>query len=89
MNITEYIRTYWPIFVTICTIAVWMVISDTKNQSRISALEDRADRQGNSIMIIQSQVVGILADVSGMKSKLDGISENVNYIRNRIDRVTQ
>jgi len=87
--IAEYVKNYWPIFVTIVTMGVTMVVRDTNNEARISALESRADRQGNSIMTLQVQVTNLSTDVSGIKATLDAVNQNVTYIRNRIDRVTQ
>lgn len=89
MNVTDYIKTYWPIFVTLLTISVTMIVKDTSNEARITALELRADRQGTTIMLLQGQVTGLANDVSSMKATVDAINNNVNYIRNRIDRVTQ
>lgn len=56
---------------------------------RLSSLEARQDRQGVSIAAIQVQVTGLSNDVSSMKATINSISDNVNYIRNRIDKVTQ
>lgn len=89
MNMTDYIKTYWPIFATIATIAVTMVVRDTSNEARITALEGRADRQTTSIVAIQSQVTSLSNDVSGMKSDIRSISSNVDYIRSRIDKAIQ
>lgn len=87
--IMDYIKIYWPIFVTLVTLAVAMVVRDTGNEARITALESRTDRQGTAIMVLQGQVTTLANDVSSMKATLDAVNQNVSYIRNRIDRVTQ
>lgn len=89
MNVTDYVKTYWPIFVTILTLAVGAIVKDTNNSARITALEGRADRQTASLMGMQLQVTSLANDVSGIKSDIGSIKDNVSYIRNRIDKATQ
>ncbi len=89
MTINEYIRTYWPIFVTIVTLAVGLYINDSIQNVRITALEVRQDRQATAIMTLNTQMTNVVTNFAALSSKVDAINENVTYIRNRIDRVTQ
>ena len=86
---TEYIRAYWPIFAAIVSLAVTALLSDAHQSSRLDALEQRQDRQGTAIMALQSDVTGLSNDIAGMKATVESINNNVNFIRDRIVRVTQ
>ncbi len=84
----EYIRTYWPIFVTILTLAVTAFTNDAIQTYRISSLEGRQDRQAASIMAVQTTLATQASDAARLAAKIDAISDNVNFIRDRIVKVT-
>lgn len=85
----DYIRTYWPIFVTLAGLAASLLMHVTLTNSRLTDLETENDRQDTSIVLVQGQTTLLANDVTGMKADIRSIAETVNYIRNRIDRVTQ
>lgn len=86
---TDYIKAYWPIFMSVATVLVTLVMQWAVFGYRISNIESRQDQQANTISEMQKQVTGLASDITGVKVKVDLINDNVNYIRNRIDRVTQ
>lgn len=80
-NIGEQFRTFWPVALVIISLAAqWAILGQ-----RVSALEDRVDRQGTSIADVRTQVAESQKDVAALNEKVDGVAENVNYIRSRID----
>ena len=87
MNVT--LKAYWPIIISIASVVVSFVAQWSIQGARITALEDRQDRQGVAMAAMQLQVTGLSNDISGIKATLASMSENLTYIRNRIDRVTQ
>ncbi len=89
MSIEDFLKKYGfliiPIVTAIISISgVWATFG-----IRISEIEARQDRQGTTITTLQTQVTGLANDISGIKATLGAINDNVNYIRNRIDKVTQ
>lgn len=89
MPLTDYIRTYWPIFSAIVSIAVALVMHVTLTNARVADLEKENDRQDAAVTLMQAQISIMSNDVTGMKSDIRSISESVIYIRNRIDKATQ
>lgn len=85
----ETLKGYWPIIISVLSVVVSFVAQWSIQGARISALEDRQDRQGINITGMQNQITSLANDVSGMKADIGSIKDNVSYIRTRIDRVTQ
>lgn len=85
----DYIKSYGSIGVAIATVAISLITQWAIFGVRLTNLEQRQDRQGTTIVTIQTQVTGLANDISGIKATLGAINDNVNYIRNRIDKVTQ
>lgn len=59
------------------------------NSYRIQALEDRQDRQGTAVMLLQSQQTDGIANYAALDAKLDAVIDNVSYIRSRIDSIVK
>lgn len=85
----EFIKSYGSIGLAIVTVIVSLITQWAVFGVRLSGVEDRQNRQGTTISTLQIQVTGLANDISGIKAKVDAINDNVNYIRNRIDKVTQ
>lgn len=85
----ENVTRYWPIFFSLTSILVSLIAQWAILGTRITAIEGRQDRQGAAITTIQDQVARQAADYAALAAKIDSINDNVNYIRSRIDRVTQ
>ncbi len=84
-SLAEAIKTYWPLaLVASSIIAQWAVFG-----IRIQNVEDRLDRQTTAITDIRTQLTETQNQYSALNAKLDGIDKNVDYIRDRIDRVGQ
>lgn len=86
---SEFLKSYGSIGLAIATVLVSLITQWAVFGVRLSAVEQRQDRQGTTITTLQGQVTGLANDISGIKAKVDAINDNVNYIRNRIDKVTQ
>lgn len=72
----------WAIvIVTASVVAQWSIFS-----TRLTAIEQRQDRQGDSIQTIQNSLSDVQTQYAGLNAKLDGISDNVSYIRSRLDK---
>lgn len=74
--------------VIIVTFGTSYIVTNTRNETRISALEARQDRQATALTNQQVQITNLANDVSGMKALLTAMNDNLTYIRNRIDRIT-
>lgn len=53
---------------------------------RLSSVEARQDRQGVSITAMQATLADVQSQYAAINAKLDAMSDNVNYIRSRIDK---
>lgn len=85
----DYLKSYGSIGIAAATIIISLVTQWAIFGVRLASVEERQNRQGTTIQALQSQVTGLANDISGMKEKLNSINDNVNYIRNRIDRAVQ
>ncbi len=80
-NLADQLRIFWPVALVVVSLAAqWAILGQ-----RVSALENRVDRQGTSIADVRTQVAESQKDVAALNEKVDGVAENVNYIRSRID----
>lgn len=52
---------------------------------RLTAVEARQDRQGTAITTINATLATQQSQFAALSAKLDAISDNVNYIRSRLD----
>lgn len=74
----------WAIVLVIASVvAQWAVFG-----VRLDNIEQRQDRQGNSIQTLQATVSTVQTQYAALNAKLDAIDSNVNYIRSRIDKAT-
>lgn len=85
----DYIKTYWPILIAFVSILISLVAQWAVLGVRISTVEARQDRQGDAITDVKNQLVVQASNYAELKAKLEGIADNVNYIRSRIDKATQ
>lgn len=83
----DYIKGYWPIFLSVTTVIVSLAAQWAVLGYRISAVEARQDRQGTAITALQGQTQTLTANYAELNAKIDAMNENVTYIRNRLDRV--
>ena len=84
LKFDEYLK-FWPIILAL----VSFISGFTLLQVRLSSVEARQDRQANSIMELQKQVNTQATNYATVQAKLENISENVSYIRSRIDNATK
>lgn len=89
LSFNEALKLYWPIGISIITIGVSFTAQWAVLGIRITALEDRQNRQATNLSALQTQVIGLANDVSGMKADIGSIKDNVTYIRSRIDAITR
>lgn len=83
----EILKTYWQIIFAVVSIVVSLTAQWAILGIRIAAVEQRQDRQGNAITDMQSQLSQQAANYAELKAKIDAVSDNVSYIRSRIDSV--
>lgn len=83
---TNYLKTYWPIFFSIVTVLVSLTAQWAVLGVRLSAVEARQDRQATTIMAIQTELQTQATDSARLEAKVDAIDNNVDYIRGRIDK---
>ena len=82
--VSNYLK-YWPVVLFIGgIISTWAVFG-----VRLAGVEARQDRQADTIRMLQGQVTDLGNDISGIKAKIESINDNVNYIRDRIDRAVK
>lgn len=80
--IGDFIKTYWPIALVAVSLAgSWAILGQ-----RVTAVEERLDRQGTAITDIRAQLQETQEQYAALEAKVDGIKESVDYIRSRIDR---
>lgn len=82
-------KSYWPLALSVITVIISLAAQWAILGYRIANVEARQDRQGASITTLQQQVGDLTSAISGMKSDIGSIKDNVTYIRDRIDRATQ
>lgn len=71
----------WALAIVIASvIAQWSVFG-----VRLTNIEQRQDRQGATIVSLQSSVADVQTQYAALNAKLDALGDNVLYIRNRID----
>lgn len=80
---------YWPILFSLSSILISLVAQWAILGQRITAIEARQDRQSTAVLALQTQTSDLSNNYATLAAKLDAINDNVNYIRSRIDRVTQ
>lgn len=85
----DFIKNNPSIVITIATIAVSIATQWAVLGQRITSIEERVDRQGQAITDVKAQLVTQAAQYAELKAKIEAISDNVSYIRNRIDRAIQ
>ena len=85
----DTIRSYWPIFISLAGILVSLVAQWAVFGVRLNALEDKQDKQEQSIMAVRDLQVLQTANYAELKAKLESVGDNVNYIRSRIDSATK
>lgn len=85
----DFFKSYGSISLAIVTVIVSLIGQWAVLGTRVSAVEDRQDRQGESITDIKAQLATQAANYAELKAKIDAMSDNINYIRSRIDRATQ
>lgn len=84
----DYFRTYGSLLIALATIIVSLVAQWAVFGTRLTAAEQREDRQGTAITALQNTLTQQQADYAALSAKIDGISDNVSYIRSRIDHVS-
>lgn len=85
----KYVQDYWPIFVSLMAIIVSLSAQWAVFGVRISAVEDRQDRQGTAIATLQDSFTTQQSNYAALAAKLDAVNENVVYIRSRIDNAVK
>lgn len=74
----------WAIALVIASvIAQWAVFG-----VRLDNIEGRQDRQGTAITDLQDQLTQTQSQYAALNAKVDAVSDNVLYIRQRIDEAT-
>lgn len=84
----DYLRTYWPVIIFLVGTFVSLVTQWAVLGIRLSNVEARQDRQGDAITDVKNQLTQQAANYAELKAKLDAISDNVAYIRSRMDKLT-
>lgn len=82
---SDYIKTYWPIVMSLLTIGVTIVTQWALLGQRITALESRQDRQEQAVVDVKAQLTVQAANYAALSAKIDAIGDNVSYIRSRVD----
>lgn len=80
-------KTYWPIGFSVVTVAVTLIIQYSAFGYRLTAAEDRLDRQGVAISEIRAQQTTLATNFARLEGVVSAMSDNVSYIRSRIDNV--
>lgn len=81
----DALKNYWPIMISAVTIVVSIATQWAIFGSRLAAVESRQDRQGTAISALQDATTQQQANYAALSAKLDALSDNVSYIRSRID----
>lgn len=81
----DLFRTFWPVAVVLISVVVNSVINWTTFGVRLDAIESRQDRQGSAITSLQTSVTDTQNNYAALNAKVDSLSDNVLYIRQRID----
>lgn len=82
VQLPEFVtRNAWAlIIVAASVIGQWAVFG-----VRLDSIEARVERQGTSISDIRSSLAETQNQYAALEAKLEGIDQNVNYIRTRLD----
>lgn len=83
----KFIENYWPITLSVITVGVSIATQWAIFGSRLTAVELRQDRQGSAITSLQSSLTQQQADYAALSAKIDAMSDNVSYIRTRVDSI--
>lgn len=62
-------------------------ISISKMDTRITAIEQRQDRQGDTIRLLQDQNVNFQTSLARLETSVSNLEDDMDYIRNKLDRV--
>lgn len=85
----DFIKNNPSIVITVCTVVISIVTQWAVLGQRITAIEERQNRQGEAITDVKAQLATQASNYAELKAKIESMSDNINYIRSRIDRVTQ
>lgn len=83
----KFFENNWTIVLSVMTVIVSLVAQWALLGYRITAVEQRQDRQGSAITDIQTTLSSQAAEYAALEAKIDAISDNVDYIRSRIDNI--
>lgn len=85
----DILKTYGSIVIAVVTVCVSLVAQWAVFTVRLSNIEGRQDRQTEAIQKLQDSDKSQIAIAATLSAKVDAIADNVNFIRDRIVRVTQ
>lgn len=85
----DFIKSYFQITVAIVTIVVSLAAQWAVYGVRLNALEDRQNRQSEDIAEIRGQILTQVTSTAELNAKVDAMSDNINYIRSRIDAIAK
>lgn len=86
MTLAEYIKIYWPVFFSVLTIIISITAQWAVFGIRLTAMEERQNRQGEAITEIRAQQSMQAAQYAALNAKLDTMNDTLNYLRSRVDR---
>ena len=62
-------------------------ISISKMDTRITSIEERQNRQGETIRLLQQNDSEIRDSIARLETNVSNMKDDVNYIRDKLDRV--
>lgn len=79
-SMNDYLK-YWPLAIFVGgIISTWAIFG-----VRLSGLESLQDKQGEAVKELQQRVSVSEVNYAKLDAKIEGIKDDVTYIRNRID----
>lgn len=85
----KLIENYGAIGVAIATVVASLITQWAVFGVRLSAVESRQDNQEATLTALQTSLTTQIANYAALSAKIDALTDNVNYIRNRIDSVVK
>lgn len=78
-------KSYGSIGIAVVTVFISLITQWAVFGVRLSNVESRQDRQSAAIVSLQDNVAQQQANYAALSAKIDALTDNVSYIRSRID----
>jgi len=86
-SVPNFLKSYWNIVFTVITCIITLTAGYYSYGFRIQAMEERQDRQDLAIVKLQSDVSDFKTSIARLEANVTNLSNNVDYIRTKLDKV--